>query len=87
MVTVEAQAAGLPVLASTAVPRECTIIPELVRFQDLAAGPEAWAHDLLALANQPRDGQAANRKVAASAFSINHSTAMLLKLYSGGRLC
>ena len=87
MVAVEAQAAGLPVLASTAVPRECMIIPELVRFRDLAAGPDAWADDLLALASQPRDGQTANRKVAASAFSITHSTSAMLTLYSGGRLC
>ena len=87
MVAVEAQAAGLPVLASTAVPRECTIIPELIRFQDLAAGPEAWADDLLQLASQPRDGQTANRQVAASVFSIEHSTSAMLGLYSEGRLC
>ena len=35
MVAVEAQAAGLPVLASTAVPRECVVVPELVRFEPL----------------------------------------------------
>ena len=35
MVAVEAQAAGLPVLASTEVPRECAVVPELVRFKGL----------------------------------------------------
>src|SRR6202000_456979 len=36
MVAVEAQASGLPVLASTAVPRECVIVPNLVDFADLS---------------------------------------------------
>ncbi len=32
MVAVEAQAAGLPVLASTGVPREAEVVPDMVRF-------------------------------------------------------
>ena len=47
MVAVEAQAAGLPVLVSNAVPRECVVVPELVRFQKVEAGEAAWAADLL----------------------------------------
>ena len=49
MVAVEAQAAGVPVLASTGVPRECVVVPELVRFLDLDAGAGAWRDELLAL--------------------------------------
>jgi glycosyltransferase involved in cell wall biosynthesis len=86
MVAVEAQAAGLPVLVSEAVPRECVVVPELVRFQKVEAGEAAWAADLLQLAAQPRDILGANQRVAASAFSIDRSARALLKLYSQGNL-
>lgn len=87
MVAVEAQAAGLPVLASSAVPRECVVVPELVRFRGLSEGPEAWADDLLALAGQGTDAHAANDQVAASAFAIRNSADALARLYREGRLC
>lgn len=83
MVAVESQAAGLPVLASTQVPKECVVVPELVRFKEVAAGAEAWADDLLQLAAQPRNLPDANQRVSESAFSINNSTRALLKLYEG----
>jgi glycosyltransferase involved in cell wall biosynthesis len=86
MVAVEAQAAGLPVLASTAVPRECVVVPGLVRFRDPDDGVASWAADLLSLAARPRDISAANRQVAASAFSIEHSCRALLRLYGQGVL-
>ena len=86
MVAVEAQAAGLPVLASTAVPRECVVVPELVRFQKLDAGEAQWAADLLELAAQPRNMSDANRRVAASAFAIDNSSRALLRLYTKGDL-
>lgn len=81
MVAVEAQAAGLPVLASSVVPRECVVVPELVRFRNVAAGPEQWATDLLELAPQRPNRVAANRLVAESPFSIGHSSDALLSLY------
>lgn len=86
MVAVEAQAAGLPVLASTAVPRECVVVPELVRFQKLEAGEAQWAADLSQLAAQPRNIRGANQRVAASAFAIENSARALLRLYSKGSL-
>jgi glycosyltransferase involved in cell wall biosynthesis len=86
MVAVEAQAAGLPILASTAVPRECVVVPELTRFQTLDAGEAAWAADLLQLAALPRDTATANRRVAASAFSIEHSARALHNLYCNASL-
>jgi glycosyltransferase EpsF len=86
MVAVEAQAAGLPVLASNAVPRECVVVPELVRFQKVEAGEAAWAADLLRLAARPQNIRGANQKVAASAFSIDNSAGALLRLYSEGTL-
>lgn len=87
MVAVEAQAASLPVLASSAVRPECVVIPQLVRFLDLDAGIAAWAEQLLALIDAPRLGPAdANRQVAASAFSIQHSARALERLYRDGVL-
>jgi glycosyltransferase involved in cell wall biosynthesis len=86
MVAVEAQAAGLPILASNAVPRECVVVPELVRFQKVEAGEAAWAAVLLQLAARPRNILEANKGVAASAFSIERSASALLRLYSEGTL-
>src|SRR5579864_4048410 len=60
MVAVEAQAAGLPVLASTNVPAECVVVPELVQFKEVEEGEAAWADELLQLAGQPRDIPSAN---------------------------
>lgn len=85
MVAVEAQAASLPVLASSAVPRECVVVPSLVRFRELADGPEAWADDLLTLAMHQRDLDSANRAVAKSAFAIQNSADALARLYGKGR--
>jgi glycosyltransferase involved in cell wall biosynthesis len=84
MVAVEAQAAGLPVLASWAVPRECVVVPELVRFQKLEAGAPEWATELLSLARRPRNILEANKRVAASPFAIHNSAHALLTLYSKG---
>ena len=86
MVAVEAQAAGLPVLASNATPRECVVVPELVRFQRVEAGETAWAADLLQLALQHRNIPAANQQVAASFFAIENSARALFQLYSKGSL-
>jgi len=87
MVAVEAQAAGLPVLASSAVPRECVVIPQLVRFANLDDGVAAWAEQLLAVIDAPRlDPADANRQVAASAFAIQHSAQALERLYRDGAL-
>jgi glycosyltransferase involved in cell wall biosynthesis len=86
MVAVEAQAAGLPVLVSEAVPRECVVVPELVRFQKVEAGEAAWAADLLELAAQHPNSSDVNKRVAGSAFSIDRSARALLQLYSKGTL-
>lgn len=86
MVAVEAQAAGLPVLASTSVPRECMVVPDLVRFKEVEAGPSQWATELFELMARPRDVSVANQLVAASDFAIQNSARALLALYSTGAL-
>ena len=85
MVAVEAQAAGVPVLASTGVPAECVVTPELVSFLELAAGPHTWRDRLLSLTRAPRfDALEANRRVAGSPFAIAHSARRLAELYRSG---
>jgi glycosyltransferase involved in cell wall biosynthesis len=84
MVAVEAQAAGLPVLASTVVPRECVVVSELVRFESLERSVADWATALLEHAARPHDAVAANKRVAASPFAIGNSARAVIELYSQG---
>jgi hypothetical protein len=82
MVSVEAQAAGLRVLASDAVPRECEAVPGMVEFKPLDTGPSAWAEEALQLLNSAHPDQAAcNLAVKNSQFSIEKSANNLLNLY------
>jgi len=83
MVAVEAQSAGLPVLASTGVPRECVVVSDLVTFKDVEEGAAAWAAALVDLARRPTSWINCNRLVAASPFSIAKSAAALEALYRG----
>jgi glycosyltransferase involved in cell wall biosynthesis len=84
MVAVEAQAAGLPVIASTAVPVECVVIPELVNFVPLTKSAKEWAEVVLAKLRSGRaDNNAlANQRVVESPFAIKHSALQLLKIYT-----
>ena len=84
MVAVEAQAAGLPVLASSTVPREMAVVPELVRFKEVADGAAAWSEELRRIASGNSTVSDANQRVAASSFSLTHSVAALLRLYGQG---
>lgn len=82
MVAVEAQAAGLPVLASTAVPNECVVVGGLVRFLDVAPDLGPWLAAIEETLNKERpDSNACNAKLAASTFSIESSAAALERLY------
>ncbi len=82
MVAVEAQAAGLPVLASDAVPRDCVVVPELVHFRSLRESTSAWADDVFALMAMPRDTAMANEHVANSPFAIAQSSSALANIYT-----
>jgi glycosyltransferase involved in cell wall biosynthesis len=85
MVAVEAQAAGLRVLASDFVPRESVVIPEVIHFHSLVATVSSWAQEALGLMSLPKpDSQVCNRSVSNSAFSIENSARRLLQLYAGG---
>jgi len=83
MVAVEAQAAGLPVLASDAVPRECIIVPELYNTLSLGTPIDCWAAALLKSMNRPRPSrQHCRTKLENSAFSIETSARRLEEIYS-----
>lgn len=86
MVAVEAQAAGLPVLASTAVPSEAIVIPTMVDRLSVRAPMEHWCEALLARFGAPKpDDNSCRATVEASDFSIVRSADRLLKLYSAER--
>jgi glycosyltransferase involved in cell wall biosynthesis len=82
MAAVEAQAAGLPVLASTAVPREAVVVPELFEVLPLTASVEAWADALLQRVAKPRPSLDVCRSaLERSPFSIVHSAERLVAIY------
>jgi glycosyltransferase involved in cell wall biosynthesis len=84
MVAVEAQSAGLPVIASDGVPEECCVVEGMVDFLPLAAGVDHWAGKVMQKLNQPKpDRIQANLKVAASPFSISNSAMLLTSIYRG----
>lgn len=84
MVAVEAQAASLAVVASTAVPREAVVIPELYEALPLDAPLADWAQALLAAMARPRPLMAqCRRRLETSDFSIETSSRRLLEIYRG----
>jgi glycosyltransferase involved in cell wall biosynthesis len=84
MVAVEAQAAGLPVVASTTVPKECVVIAELVDFVNLTIPSAHWASQIIAILQRPRPlPTTTDERWVSSAFNIRVSARRLEQLYSG----
>ena len=82
MVAVEAQATGLPVLASAAVPREAIVVPSLYETLPLNAPIQTWVEQLLSIIDRPRACPATCRKaIEASDFSIVNSARKLESIY------
>jgi glycosyltransferase involved in cell wall biosynthesis len=85
MVAVEAQAAGLPVLASTAVPAEAIVIPDLYRAMPVSAAIEDWAEALLEFTVMPKvEPQICQAAFAVSDFAIVNSAQKLEAIYRAG---
>jgi glycosyltransferase involved in cell wall biosynthesis len=82
MVAIEAQAAGLPVLASEAVPMECAVVPRLMRHLNVDAETYIWADNIFELLAQPRDVTLGNDYVASSQFAIAQSAKALVDIYA-----
>lgn len=82
MVAVEAQAAGLRVLASDTVPREAAAVPELVTFLSLSEPGSVWAEELGRILSAPRsDSTSAADAVKLTDFSIDRSYRQLHEIY------
>lgn len=82
MVAVEAQAAGLRVLASDTVPAECAVVPGMVRFKSLTDSPAKWAEVANAILHEPAvEFKGALEMLGASPFSIEQSARALIRLY------
>lgn len=82
MVAVEAQAAGTPVLASTAIPDEAVVVPQIFRRVPLVETPEVWADALNFLLLAPRpDPTSLYATLQRSAFSIQISARRLEAVY------
>lgn len=78
---VEAQAAGLPVLASAAITREVCITP-LVQLHSLSDPPEAWAAAALNAAGQSRRSRTSPLEaIAAAGYDIRAAAAWLQRFY------
>lgn len=83
LVLVEAQAAGLPVLASPSITEDVQILPELFEILPLAAGPGSWATAVQRIVSQPRFGQKTFlSKVESSPFGLEQGLSNLMALYS-----
>jgi len=61
-------------------------VPELVWFEKVEAGQTVWSADLLQIAARSKHILDANKRIAASAFSIENSARALLRLYGEGTL-
>ncbi len=83
LVIVEAQAAGLPVLASYSLAEDVFIIPELFEMIPLSSGPQMWADVLLQMLSKkypPRDE--CLKRIENSVFSLGRGVENLMSLYS-----
>lgn len=84
MVAVEAQASGLPVLASDAVPSAAKVIPQLYRSLPVCASLAEWTDALFATLNMSRMAlDKARAAVEASDFSVQTSARRLAQVYGG----
>lgn len=82
MVTIEAQAAGLRVLASDSVPNECKYINNIVSFKSLEENEKNWAEFIIDQINLPRPNiHKCNEIIKQSPFSIIKSAENLQMIY------
>lgn len=78
IVLIEAQASGLPCIASTGVPKEAAITP-YVKFVDLSEGSERWAEEVLSC---ELTRHSVKNYIADSGYDINESVDKLVGCYS-----
>jgi glycosyltransferase involved in cell wall biosynthesis len=85
IVALESQAAGIPVIASTGVPREVDVIADLVEHVPLSAGVSGWASAVSRRLEKPkqRRGDEAVRDLNRT-FGLGNCLERLSSIYSGG---
>ena len=83
LVLIEAQAAGLPVIATDTIPAEATVAHEAVQRLSLADSAETWARAALAAA--PPDRGRCLAAVTASSFNLAANINRLLANYELGK--
>ena len=83
MTTIESQAAGLPCVASRAVPEESVVAPGLIRRLDLQESPAVWARAVLdvALGRHTISQPEALALVEKSRFNVGSSVAARERIY------
>ena len=82
LVLVEAQAAGLPVLASLSITEDVQVVPGLVEILPLSAGHRSWAERVSALlSHDPQPRQRHLEQVELSHFSMTAGVSNLMSLY------
>lgn len=86
IVLLEAQAAGLPIVTSTAVPDEADVIKSLIRRLPLSSSPQTWAQAVIDSRQiSSRIGrQEALLTMSRSAFNIKVSAERLCQTYVAG---
>jgi glycosyltransferase involved in cell wall biosynthesis len=84
MTLIEAQAAGLPCIASDSITEEAKILPGRLTLLSLSTGPAKWAEQTItALDSGTIDGEMTLEAIAHSDFSIERSTTSLSQVYAG----
>lgn len=82
LVAIEAQATGLPVLASTGVPR-ATRCSNIISYKELDAGAKEWAKELVNISkmNINRSDQGWKKNIVEHGFDIRQQANKLLNIY------
>jgi glycosyltransferase involved in cell wall biosynthesis len=83
LAALEAQAADVPVLASTGVPSAAAVVPGRLHRHGLEEGPAAWARAarLILASSTPPDRAASATALMESRFGVAHSVRQLSRLY------
>ena len=84
LVTVEAQAAGIPCLIADNITTECIVDPGLVTRLNIHVPPEVWASQIIALRTEghvKHDPVEHRKRILASKFDIDASVSAFANLY------
>jgi glycosyltransferase involved in cell wall biosynthesis len=82
LVPLEAQAAGLPILATRSLPEEAVVVPELLWWLSISDGPGRWADAAEGIRRSPRPTRReCLARVEASPMALSAAATALFELY------